>query len=117
MTILSAVKDQLGITEEDTAFDSEIKMDINLGLNTLTQLGVGRKEGFMIKTGEETLEDFIGSDDPRFNMVLNYLGITTKILFDNSQMSSYVLETYKEKALEIESRLSYQVDPIETFDE
>lgn len=111
MNILQSVKKLLGIEEDYDAFDEEIKMNINMALNTLTQLGVGPEGGFKLSTGEETLEDFIG-DDPRFEMVINYLFLKTKTMFD-PPTSSFVLEAYKEQIRELECRLNYQVDPPE----
>lgn len=114
-SILNSVKKNLGIEEDYTQFDQDIIMNINMALNTLTQIGVGPWKGFTIKGDEETLEDFVG-DDPRFEMIKMYLYLRTRVIFDPPS-SSYVLQAYKDQIAELESRLSYQVDPSYTFDE
>lgn len=113
-SILLSVKKLLGIDSEYTQFDQDIIMFINMAFSTLYQLGVGPEEGFMITGESETLQDFIGDNTTLFESVKVYLYLRTKILFD-PPTSSYVLEAYKEQIRELESRLNYQVDPIETF--
>lgn len=114
-SILNSIKKLLGIEENYTQFDQDIIMNVNMALNTLTQIGVGPSKGFVIKGEEETLEDFVG-DDPRFELIRTYLYLRTRIIFDPPS-SSYVLQAYKDQIAELESRLSYQVDPIGTFEE
>lgn len=114
-SILGTIKKMLGIPNENDQFDIDIIVFINMALNTLTQLGVGPKEGYSISSKEDLWEDFVG-DDPRFEMVKSYLFLRTKLLFDSNQLSGAVIECYKEQMKELEWRLNVQVDPEDTFD-
>lgn len=119
--ILTEVKKLLGILPEYHEFDDELVLNINMALNTLTQLGVGPERGFEITaSGNETLEDFIagtegGTEIPLLhNSVLNYLYLRTKIIFDPPQGGG-VLDVYKTQIEELAWRLNVQVDSIRTF--
>lgn len=114
-SILTSIKKLLGISEEFEAFDPDVIMYINMALNTLTELGVGPKEGFRIESAEETWDSFVGKDT-RFEMVRTYVFLKTKMVFDPPQ-SSVVMECYREQAKELEFRLNVLVDPPETFNE
>lgn len=112
-SILLSTKKSLGIDPSMTHFDPDIIMCINSALNILSQLGVGPKNGFMISSENDTWDQFIG-EDPRLNMAKSHVYLRTKILFD-PPTGNAILETYKEQIKEYECRLSYQVDPEDTF--
>lgn len=112
-SILTSVKKSLGIEEDFTDFDPDIIMHINTALNILTQIGVGPAEGFQIEDSGSSWSDFIS--DKRLNMVKTYIYSKVKLIFDPPQMTS-VTEYLKEIVRELESRLSYAVDPEDTFD-
>lgn len=116
-SILNSVKILLPVDLEETVFDQQLILYINMGLNTLRQLGVGAKDGFIITGPDETLQDFLGEgvDTKTFEMVKMYLYLETKILWDSGTASSFVITALKEKAQEIEGRLLYQCDPVTTF--
>lgn len=116
VSILQSTKKYLGINSELTEFDQDIIMCINTALNILTQLGVGPNEGFMITSGEETWDEFLGGDK-RLNMAKTHVFLKTKIIFDGSGMGNAILSAYQEQVRELECRLSYQVDPYYTFDD
>lgn len=46
-SILQSIKKLLGISKEDTSFDTDIIIDINSEFMTLNQLGIGPKDGFV----------------------------------------------------------------------
>lgn len=108
-SILETIKKLLGLPEEVTAFDEDIRVSVNTALNAITQLGVGPEEGFRITGPDETWTDFLG-DDPRLDQAKDYVFIKTKLLFDPSQMSSMVKDSYMQLLKEIEWRLNVQVD-------
>lgn len=112
-SILTSVKQMLGLTEEYTPFDMELTMHINSILPVLTQIGIGPVEGFNIVDASDTWEDFIGVD-PRLNMVKTYIYIRVKLIFDSQAMSSATIEAYNQTARELEWRLNtaaeHQVD-------
>lgn len=114
-SILTSVKKTLGIEDEYTDFDLDIIMAINTSLNSLTQIGVGPKNGFQIEDKSASWNDFI-KNDKRLNMVKTYVNAKVRLIFDPPQLSS-VTECLKETIREYESRISYEVDPIDTFDD
>ena len=48
-SILTLIKKRVGIAEDDEHFDDDVLMEINTAIMTLTQLGVGPSEGFVVK--------------------------------------------------------------------
>lgn len=112
-SILLSVKKNLGIEEDFTEFDQDIVMHINTILNVLTQIGVGPSNGFQIEDASSSWSDFI--DDQRLNMVRTYVYARVRLIFDPPQLTS-VTECLKETIKELECRLSYAVNPPDTFD-
>lgn len=113
-SILLSTKKSLGLDPSMENFDPDIIMCINSALNILTQYGVGPIEGFSISSEKDTWDAFIGKDK-RLNMVKTYVYLKTKIVFDPPTIGSLV-QSYKEQIQEYECRISYQVDPEDTFD-
>lgn len=115
-SILTSIKKNLGIDEDFTEFDPDIIMHINTALNILTQLGVGPTEGFQIEDSSAVWSDFLDYHYyKRLNMVKTYVTAKVRLIFDPPQMTS-VIECLKETIRELECRLSYEVDPPDTFD-
>lgn len=114
-SILESTKQRLGIPEGVTNFDAEIVPLINLSINTLFQLGLGPSDSYKITGPIETWHDYIG-DDKRLEMVKDYIFMKVKLLWDSNTMTGAVIEVYKAQIKELESRISYQVDPWTTFD-
>lgn len=114
-SILLTIKKLLGIPEEVTEFDTDVTVAINTSLNFLTQMGVGPQEGFRIVGSDERWDEFLG-DDPRLDQAKDYIFIKVKLMFDSSQMSSMVIDSYNKIAQEIEWRLSAQTDPSNFFE-
>lgn len=109
-SILMSVKKLLGILPGSTEFDADIIMNINAAFFTLSQLGVGPSDGFVITGDMETFEDFLGADSTiEQNQVRMYLFYKTKLGFDPPQ-SSIVMESIKEMIREAEWRLNVQVE-------
>lgn len=108
-SILETTKKILGIDASYTAFDTDITIHINSALSTLTQLGVGPAEGFMIVDQTQLWADFIGSD-PRLNAVKTYVYLRVRLLFDPPS-TSFHLVAMKEQIQELEWRLQVTVDP------
>lgn len=107
--ILSLVRHRIGLNDEVHAFDEDLIMEINTALDILTQLGVGSVKGFSISGEEETWDQFIPTDDPRYNMVKTYLAARARLKFDPPQ-SSYLVDALKQDVTELEWRLSVQND-------
>ena len=104
-SILTTVKKLIGITEDYTHFDQDIIVHINSAFSTLNQLGVGPENGFRIFGSEETWDGF-SSDPILIEWVKTYVYLKTRLIFDSSSMSSYVLESIKQTISELEFRMN-----------
>jgi hypothetical protein len=98
----------LGPEEVYEHFDADIIMHINSAFSTLTQLGVGPEEGFVIKDKTAIWTDFI-QDDKRLEFVKTYIYLKVKLVFD-PPLSSSVLDAMNRQINELEWRLNVAVD-------
>ena len=105
-SILTSVKQNLGITEEYEYFDASIIDYINSGFVMLQQVGVGPDAGFMIFDKDAVWSDFI--KDIRLNIVKAYMFLHVKRLFANEGGS--VAQSHKELEDEYLWRLNVAVD-------
>jgi hypothetical protein len=107
MSILNSTKKVLGIAEDYTVFDEDIIMHINTAFSTLTQLGVGPPEGFMIEDATAEWDDFIPEDpdDRQYNSVKSYVFLKVSMLFDPPQ-TSYLIAAKEKQIQELEWRLN-----------
>lgn len=114
-TILTDIKQMLGLTEDYTPFDQELVMHINSVLMILNQLGVGTSN-FRITltdptasgtlTSQETWSQFLGSSyTGNMEAVKSYVFTKVKLLFD-PPASGTLMESYKKLADEFEFRLN-----------
>ena len=107
-SILTSIKKMLGVAEDYTEFDEDIITHINSVFLSLTQLGVGPEEGFMIEDNTAVWEDFI-VDSIRLQAVKTYMYLKVKLLFD-PPLSSSVTESFTRMIAELEWRLNVAVD-------
>lgn len=105
-SILISTKKVLGIAESDTSFDVDVLMHINTVLATLTQIGIGPTDGFMIEDDSATWDDFIGID-PRLNAAKTYVYLRVKMVFDPPQ-TSFVIDSMNKQIEEFTWRLNVQ---------
>lgn len=110
-SILTSIKNLLGIVEECTDFDQIIIMHINSVFSILNQLGVGPTDGFSIEDDSAVWSDFIGND-PRLSDVKSFVYLKVRMLFD-PPLSSAVAESMNRLASELEWRINVAVDPKE----
>jgi hypothetical protein len=103
-SILISTKKILGIAEDYTVFDLDIITHINSAFSTLTQLGVGPAEGFMINDETEVWTDFI-ADDLQYNSVKSYVFLRVRQLFD-PPTTSYLISASERQIQELEWRLN-----------
>lgn len=123
-SILTSIKLALGITADAIEFDGPLIMHINSALTTLKQLGVGPKNGFMIKSAMETWDKFLGyssianaastvstaEEDPVYvELVKTYMYLKVKMVFDPPTNSS-LLEAMKNEITEMEWRLTVETN-------
>ena len=104
MSILNSTKKILGISEDYTVFDLDIITHINTAFSTLTQLGVGPAQGFMIEDADAVWTDFI-ADDIQYNSVKSYVFLRVRQLFD-PPTTSYLIAAYDKQIQELEWRLN-----------
>lgn len=107
-SILTSVKKLLGLTEEYTAFDTDLIMHINSVLMILRQMGVGPQEGFGIVDATATWSDFC-KNKADIEAVKSYVAMKVRLLFDPPQSSS-VMDATKSMISELEWRLYTECD-------
>lgn len=102
-SILTSIKKMLGMTEDYTEFDTDLIIHINSVFSTLTQIGVGPPEGFMIEDESSEWNDFIGTES-KWNFVKTYVYLKVRLLFDPPNSGS-VMESINNQIKELEWRL------------
>lgn len=115
-SILDSVKVQLGLTSDNTAFDADLIMTINMAISTLRQIGVGPSEGFTVVDKTQTYDDYIGQDSSLLPMVKKHLYEKTRNSFDPPQNAS-LLENLKSQIAEHEWRLQVEAELPMVFEE
>lgn len=108
-SILSSVKKLLGIMPDDNSFDVDVITHINTTFLSLTQLGVGPAEGFIITDEYTTWDSFV--TDKRLEAVKSYMYLKVKQLFDPS-LSSTAMESMDRSIKELECRLLIMAESI-----
>lgn len=103
-SILKSTKKIVGIEPDDTVFDLDIITHINSVFSTLTQLGVGPVDGFMIEDDTAVWEDFI-QDDTKINSVKSYIYLRVRLIFD-PPATSYFIAAVERQVTELEWRLN-----------
>ena len=106
-SILTSIKKMLGIIEEDESFDIDIIIHINTAFSTLTQLGVGPKEGFSIRDKTTLWTEFV--DDIRLENVRSYIYLKVRQVFD-PPTNSAVLDAISRQISELEWRMNVTAD-------
>jgi hypothetical protein len=115
-SILTSTKKILGIAEDYTVFDLDILTHINTAFATLTQLGVGPADGFMIEDETAVWTDFDPVDDHlNFNSVKSYVFLKVKMLFD-PPTTSYLISASEDQIRELEWRLNTHREGTEWID-
>ena len=107
-SILTSVKEMLGITEDYGVFDTVITMHINSVFMILRQMGVGPKNGFIIKDATSTWNQFL-TDNEDYESVKTYVYLKVKLLFD-PPLSTAVTEAIKQMITELEWRLNFEAE-------
>lgn len=108
-SILDTTKKLLGLAPEYTPFDADVMVGINAALMTLTQLGVGPDEGFVITGSDETWTDFLGEERYDLEGIKQYVYLKTRLTFDPPSNGS-VMDAMKNTISELEWRLNVRVD-------
>lgn len=111
-SILTTVKDALGVPEDVTAFDKKLIMFINTVFMNLYQIGVGPATCYRISSADNLWSEFTG-DSEKMEAVKTYVTLKVHLLFDNTTLSSSVIQLMNDEIKELESRLNYMFDPSE----
>lgn len=114
-SILTETKKLLGLDEDVTTFDLDVKMHVNSAFGTLSQLGLGPEGGFEVETTDQNWADFLLTDLTLLP-VKSYVYLRTKLLFDPPP-NSWTMVAMKEQIQELEWRINMVREdkiPIET---
>jgi hypothetical protein len=106
-SILNTIKQMLGLLSDDTAFDTDIIVNINSVFMTLHQLGVGTATVFSISDATALWATFL-TDPEMYSAVKTYMFLKVRLLFDPPS-SSYHLSAIERQIAEFEWRLVVQV--------
>lgn len=110
-SILTSIKQQLGIVEDYDAFDNELIIHINSVFRILNQMGVG-KTGFNISDSSSTWSDFLGAYENELSDVKTYVYLKVRTIWDPPTVGSHV--TAMENMIkELEWRINIQIDPLD----
>lgn len=113
-SILISLKESLGIEATSTVYDSELIMDINAILMSLSQIGIDPNSTLEITGFEETWSELFGGLYNDVKGVKSYVLQKLRLMFD-PPTSSYLVEVIKEQIRELEWRISHAVDSRDIF--
>lgn len=113
-SILDDTKKMLGIAADYTVFDIDILTNINGAFSTLTQLGLGPADGFIVEDNTVQWEAFIGSNKV-YSSVKMYVFLKSKLGFD-PPTTSFHLEALNAQLLQLEWRLNVERENKEWID-
>ena len=113
-SILKTIKQLIGCPDDFEQFDLDLTIHINSAFATLTQLGVGPKEGYRI-TGPDNVWSEFDEDAQKIGLVKDYVYIKTRLLFDPPTSGS-LMDSFKEQLKEMEWRLYIMYYPISADD-
>lgn len=102
-SILKSIKAVLGY-ELDDAFDVDVMMHINTVFATLTDLGIGPPQGFMIEDDSSEWLEFYGEADLTLNRVQTYVYLRVKSYFDPPK-TPYHIAANDAQIAELENRI------------
>jgi hypothetical protein len=105
-SILTSIKKTLNLSESDTSFDDVITLHINSVFSTLTQLGIGPAEGFMIEDATTTWDAFLGTSIQQ-NHAKSYVYLRVRLIWDPPN-TSFAIESMNEQIQQLEWRMNVQ---------
>ena len=119
-SILETIRGMLGgiMTDDpsENPFDSELVVYINGAIMVLRQAGVGPQEGFLISGADETWSDYVGEDFTKLQLVINFIYLSVKMIFD-PPANSTTAQSFKEMKDECIWRLRAETGPEKIFEE
>lgn len=106
-SILTTIKQLLGIPADVVDFDGDITIHINSVIDVLYQLGYGDGT-FYVQNAEDTWSDYI-QDASQLNLIKTLVYLRVKMLFD-PPTSSAALTSFEKLIGEFEFRVNMMVD-------
>ena len=107
-SILNTIKKLLGIDSENDSFDIDIMVIINSIIPSLSQIGVGPANGFIVKSSEDKWLDYI-NNTINLESVKTYIYLRTKLIFDPPGNST-LIESLNKNISELEWRMMLAVE-------
>lgn len=104
-SILKSTKQILGVEPTDPSFDLDISTHINSAFSTLTQMGIGPDEGFVVEDEEKKWEHFTDVPKAWMSQVKVFIFLKARISFDPPEVGP-VLAAFERQIAELEWRLS-----------
>lgn len=102
-SILTSVKEKIGVKEADEFFDNDIMDAINVSLATLFQIGLGENI-FIVEDKNDNWSD-LTSDNNVLALVKEHVYLNVRLIFDSNILNATVTATIKEKIKEYEWRI------------
>lgn len=103
-SILDSTKKTIGLDADYDVYDLDIMMHINTAFSTLSQLGVGPEDGFIVEDDTAMWSDYLMADKER-SMVKSYVYLRVRLLFDPPE-TSYLINAFNDQVKELEWRLN-----------
>ena len=102
--ILLDVKRQLGVADEEVAFDEQLIVLINSALESLRTIGATLTPALSIVSKTDTWEDVFLLDTLHIPLIKVYVALKTRVIFD-PPASATVMEAYSNLLKEYEWKL------------
>ena len=109
-SILLSVKKVIGLTPDDTSFDTDIIMHINSAFFKLKQLNVFQSP-YNITDATATWADCLGDREAKLCAVKTYITLYVRYIFD-PQTNGTLHNAMKSELTEMEQRFLYECDPV-----
>lgn len=106
--ILESVKKWIGPSVDYDYFDSDLLMHINSFFAVMHQCGIGPDDGFTV-TEDSKWDEFLPEGGSVLAMAKQYVQLRTRLTFDPPS-SSFVMDSLKKNADEMEWRMYVQTD-------
>lgn len=107
-SILDTIKKMLGIDAEDDSFDDDIIVILNSSILSLSQMGIGPSNGFVVTSVDDKWTDYI-TGTINLEGVKTYLYLKSKLIFDPPTTSN-IVDAFNNTLKELEWRMMLAVE-------
>ena len=108
-SILDTIKKSLGIDLVDDSFDGDIILNINTTIFSLSQMGIGPSNAFIVTSKEDKWTDYLANMTINLEPAKTYIYLKTKLVFD-PPTNSTVIENINNNLKELEWRMMLAVE-------